>query len=50
MVLAKVNGHIIRSVQSPLSCRRRRALCAGSAVFLKREDEQPVFSFKLRGA
>lgn len=38
------------AIESPLDPMRRLSGRLGSPVFLKREDLQPVFSFKLRGA
>jgi threonine dehydratase len=36
--------------RTPLDLARRLSARLGNTVLLKREDEQPVFSFKLRGA
>ena len=36
--------------ETPLDEARRLSLRIGNKVLLKREDTQPVFSFKLRGA
>ena len=36
--------------ETPLDPARRLSRRLGNAVLLKREDQQPVFSFKLRGA
>ncbi len=36
--------------RTPLDLARRLSARIGNTVLLKREDEQPVFSFKLRGA
>ena len=38
------------AIESPLDPMPRMAERLGVPVFLKREDLQPVFSFKLRGA
>jgi threonine dehydratase len=38
------------AIDSPLDYARRLSARLGDAVYLKREDLQPVFSFKLRGA
>ena len=38
------------AVETPLDCARSLSLRLGNNVFLKREDLQPVFSFKIRGA
>ncbi len=38
------------AVKSPLELMPRLSARSGNRVFLKREDLQPVFSFKLRGA
>jgi threonine dehydratase len=38
------------AVESPLEVARNLSARLGSTVLLKREDQQPVFSFKLRGA
>ncbi len=38
------------AVESPLELARHLARRLGNEVLLKREDQQPVFSFKLRGA
>ena len=38
------------AIESPLDPMRRLSARLGNAVFLKREDLQAVFSFKLRGA
>ncbi len=38
------------AIESPLDEARRLSRRLGNNVFLKREDMQPVFSFKLRGA
>ncbi|WP_104991443.1 threonine ammonia-lyase, biosynthetic [Deinococcus sp. NW-56] len=38
------------AVQTPLSPAPRLSARTGGAVWLKREDQQPIFSFKLRGA
>ena len=38
------------AIQSPLDRMPRMSARLGSEVLLKREDLQPVFSFKLRGA
>ena len=38
------------AVESPLEPARHLARRLGNEVLLKREDQQPVFSFKLRGA
>ena len=38
------------AVESPLDPARNLSRRLGNAVLLKREDKQPVFSFKLRGA
>src|SRR6187200_3545161 len=38
------------AVESPLEPAPRLSLRLGNSVLLKREDKQPVFSFKLRGA
>ena len=37
-------------VETPLSCMCRLSERIGNTVLVKREDMQPVFSFKLRGA
>jgi threonine dehydratase len=38
------------AVESPLEVARSLSARLGNTVLLKREDQQPVFSFKLRGA
>ena len=38
------------AVESPLEAARTLSARLGNTVLLKREDQQPVFSFKLRGA
>jgi threonine dehydratase len=38
------------AIESTLDAMPRLSVRAGSQVLLKREDQQPVFSFKLRGA
>ena len=38
------------AVETPLDLARTLSARIGNRVFLKREDQQPVFSFKLRGA
>jgi threonine dehydratase len=38
------------AVETPLELANNLSLRIGSRVYLKREDSQPVFSFKLRGA
>ena len=38
------------AIESPLDAARSLSRRLGNAVLLKREDQQPVFSFKLRGA
>ena len=38
------------AIESPLEIARTLSRRLGNQVFLKREDQQPVFSFKLRGA
>ena len=38
------------AVQSPLDAMPRLSQRLGNQVLLKREDLQPIFSFKLRGA
>ena len=38
------------AVESPLETARELSRRLGNTVLLKREDQQPVFSFKLRGA
>lgn len=38
------------AIESPLEHARELSLRLGHQVFFKREDKQPVFSFKLRGA
>ena len=38
------------AVESPLETARTLSARLGNTVLLKREDQQPVFSFKLRGA
>jgi len=38
------------AIESPLDFARRLSARLGNSVLLKREDLQPVFSFKLRGA
>ncbi|QIK38239.1 threonine ammonia-lyase, biosynthetic [Caldichromatium japonicum] len=38
------------AVETPLTLAQRLSARLGNRVFLKREDLQPVFSFKLRGA
>lgn len=38
------------AVQTPLDFMTRMSRRSGASVFLKREDLQPVFSFKIRGA
>jgi len=38
------------AVESPLEPAPRLSLRIGNSVLMKREDKQPVFSFKLRGA
>ena len=38
------------AVQTPLEVAGNLSLRAGNKIILKREDLQPVFSFKLRGA
>src|SRR5690606_40293170 len=38
------------AVQTPLDKMKRLSERLGQTILLKREDEQPVFSFKIRGA
>ncbi|WP_019587271.1 threonine ammonia-lyase, biosynthetic [Deinococcus apachensis] len=38
------------AVETPLSAAPALSARTGNAVWLKREDQQPIFSFKLRGA
>ncbi|MDO9285394.1 MAG: threonine ammonia-lyase, biosynthetic [Aquabacterium sp.] len=38
------------AIESPLDAARSLSRRVGNTVWLKREDQQPVFSFKLRGA
>ena len=38
------------AIESPLEAAKNLTRRLGNQVFLKREDQQPVFSFKLRGA
>ncbi|MBW7859213.1 MAG: pyridoxal-phosphate dependent enzyme, partial [Leptonema sp. (in: Bacteria)] len=38
------------AIQTPLDFAKRISNDTGAKVFLKREDLQPVFSFKIRGA
>ena len=38
------------AIETPLDLARTLSARIGNRVFLKREDQQPVFSFKLRGA
>jgi threonine dehydratase len=38
------------AIETPLDLMQRLSRRTGNALFLKREDLQPVFSFKLRGA
>ncbi len=38
------------AIESPLTQAARLSKRLGNQVYLKREDLQPVFSFKLRGA
>ncbi len=38
------------AIESPLHIATRMSAALGHTVLLKREDQQPVFSFKLRGA
>ena len=38
------------AIESPLDAARSLSRRLGNTVWLKREDQQPVFSFKLRGA
>lgn len=38
------------AVESPLEKAQRLSEALGNTILLKREDMQPVFSFKLRGA
>jgi threonine dehydratase len=38
------------AIESPLEAARSLSRRVGNTVWLKREDQQPVFSFKLRGA
>ena len=38
------------AIETPLHEARSLSRASGNRVFLKREDLQPVFSFKLRGA
>ena len=38
------------AIESPLDAAPRISARLGNQVFIKREDLQPVFSFKLRGA
>jgi len=38
------------AIESPLDYARRLSTRLDNSVLLKREDLQPVFSFKLRGA
>ena len=38
------------AIESPLDAARSLSRRTGNTVWLKREDKQPVFSFKLRGA
>ena len=38
------------AVQTPLECARELSLRHANNIWLKREDQQPVFSYKLRGA
>ena len=55
-VAAEYLGRILRArvsdiaIESPLEPAPRLSARLGNAVLLKREDLQPVFSFKLRGA
>src|SRR5512135_1568723 len=38
------------AIESPLECAPNLSARSGNKILLKREDLQPVFSFKLRGA
>ena len=38
------------AIETPLDAARNLSRRVGNKVYLKREDQQPVFSFKLRGA
>jgi threonine dehydratase len=38
------------AVETPLTCARNLSARLGEEIWLKREDLQPVFSFKIRGA
>ena len=38
------------AIESPLDLAPTLSARLGNKVFLKREDQQPIFSFKLRGA
>ncbi len=38
------------AIESPLEAAKSLSRRIGNTVWLKREDQQPVFSFKLRGA
>ena len=38
------------AIESPLEIANNLSLKTGNSIFFKREDLQPVFSFKLRGA
>src|SRR6478609_7832765 len=38
------------AIESPLELARNLSQRVNNSVYLKREDQQPVFSFKLRGA
>jgi threonine dehydratase len=38
------------ALQTPLDCARELSLRHANTIWLKREDQQPVFSYKLRGA
>lgn len=38
------------AVETPLSAAPGISARSGNTVWLKREDQQPIFSFKLRGA
>ena len=38
------------AVQTPLGALKNLSAETGASVWLKREDLQPIFSFKLRGA
>ncbi|MEY2681192.1 MAG: threonine ammonia-lyase, biosynthetic, partial [Pseudomonadota bacterium] len=56
MLLTKYVERVLRArvydvaIESPLDYAAGLSLRLGNAIYIKREDLQPVFSFKLRGA